>query len=112
MTVAFAPEIKGRPFTWRTAVYGDIAVHVDKFSPNGAVAVVTIDGGEDSTPANRFPELSDGIGFAVEDTLFKRPTRARKATPVRDLAEKAGVVRAVKSRTKRLSASNNGEVTF
>lgn len=72
MKLEFTPEMVGRPFTWRTAVYGDIAVHVEKFSPNGAVANLTIDGGEAATPAQRFPELADGIGFAVQGQLIRR----------------------------------------
>jgi hypothetical protein len=89
--VEFNPSMAGKPFIWRTALYGDVAVHVSKFSPNGAVANLTIDGGEASTPAQRFPVLSDGIGFAVQGQLFKRPaTRARKAQPVKALVEAAG----------------------
>lgn len=66
----------GKPYIWRTLNYGDVAVHVAKFSPNGAVAVLSIDGGSDSTPANTFPELSDGIGYACLSALVKRPRRA------------------------------------
>lgn len=72
----------GSPVTWRTTVYGDVAVHIDGFSPNGQVAILRIVGGEDSTPANRFPELSDGIGFATAEQLVKRTRQAsaRKLT--------------------------------
>lgn len=73
--LTFTEAMIGKPFTWRTPLYGDIAVHVKGISPNGAVAVLTIDGGEDATPAHRFPELSDGIGYAViaSGDLHKRP---------------------------------------
>lgn len=85
MSVAFVPELVGRPFIWRTVNYGDIAVHVEKFSPNGAVAVLRIVGGEDSTPAHRYPELSDGWGFAVAGQLFKRQRGTRVNNTVRDV---------------------------
>lgn len=86
MSIEFAPELVGRPFIWRTANYGDIAVHVEKFNWNGAVAVVRIVGGEDSTPAQRYPELSDGWGFAVAGQLFKRQRGTRVNNAVRDVA--------------------------
>jgi hypothetical protein len=80
MSIKFAPELVGKPFTWRTQAYGDVAVHVKLFSPNGGVALVSIDGGEAATPCQRFPELSDGTGFAVEGQLFKRVSRRTKPT--------------------------------
>jgi len=75
-------ELIGKPMLWRTATYGDIAVHVTKLSPNEMVANLTIDGGLGATPCQRFPELSDGIGFATIAQLVKRPSRSRKAVPV------------------------------
>lgn len=76
----------GKPMLWNTNVYGTVAVHIKSISPNGRVAVLTIDGGEASTPAQRFPELSDGIGFAILGDLSKRAPavrkpRTRKAAP-------------------------------
>lgn len=89
----FTETMIGKPFTWRTNLYGDIAVHVEKFSPNGAVANLTIDGGPDATPCQRYPELADGIGFAVEGGLLKRmPQKRPSVLPERALAERAGVV--------------------
>jgi len=81
-------ELIGKPMLWRTATYGDIAVHVAKLSPNGVVANLTIDGGPGATPCQRFPELADGIGFAIVGQLHKRPTapRSRKAQPSKVLA--------------------------
>lgn len=73
--ITLSKTIIGKPFMWETAVYGRIAVHIDGLSPNGRVARVTIDGGADSTPANRFPELSDGIGHATESQLKLRKVR-------------------------------------
>lgn len=109
MSVEFAPELVGRPFIWRTVNYGDIAVHVEKFSPNGAVAVLRIVGGEDSTPAQRYPELSDGWGFAVDGQLFRRQrgTRVRN-TPTGEVPPDEAKLRTgpAPRRGKR------GEVTF
>lgn len=80
--LTFDEAMIGKPFTWRTSAYGDVAVHVKLFSPNRSVAVVTIDGGPDATPCNRFPELSDGTGFAVKGQLFKRVSRRSTAEKV------------------------------
>lgn len=111
--------LAGKPYVWKSTVYGDIAVHVTGFSPNGAVAILSIDGGEASTPAQRFPEWADGIAYASlhYNELHKRPaTRARKAPAgTRTLpTEKAAtpVKPARKPRAQRTEASNNGEVTF
>jgi len=71
-------ELIGKPMTWRTDMYGDIAVHVAKLSPNELVANLTIDGGPDATPCQRFPELADGIGFATRGQLVQRSTRPRR----------------------------------
>ena len=69
----------GAPMMWHSLNYGTVAVHVVGISPNGGVAQLSIDGGEAATPAQRFPELADGIGFAILGDLRKRPaTRARK----------------------------------
>lgn len=86
--------LAGKPYLWKSAVYGEIAVHVKGFSPNGAVAILTIDGGEASTPAQRFPEWSDGIAYAALEhgELVKRPSRR---TP-----------------KKTAQKTNNGEVQF
>ena len=116
----------GKPMMWTTTVYGKIAVHVTGISPNGRVAILTIDGGEASTPAQRFPELSDGIGFAILGDLTRR-TRTLKATgpkgnAVRELAIQAGLV-STEGASPKLAATlrrgkrraqelNNGEVTF
>lgn len=72
----------GKPYNWNSLAYGTVAVHVMGFSPNGAVALLAIDGGEDSTPAQTFPELSDGTGFAVLDVLAPRTRRTSR--PVSD----------------------------
>ena len=83
-------KLIGRPMLWQTEVYGSIAVHVTKISPNGRVAVLTIDGGEGSTPAQRFPELADGIGFAILGDLSQRPRQAssRKVAAAVETIEK------------------------
>jgi hypothetical protein len=114
-------KLIGKPMIWRTTVYGEVAVHVQKISPNGRVAVLTIDGGEASTPAQRFPELSDGIGFAILGDLSKRPARrplkraGQPSNAIRDLAEEAGLVKPIK-RASRVRSSDaariKGEVTF
>lgn len=69
----------GKPMQWNSEVYGTIAVHILGISPNGRVAKVSIDGGEASTPAQRFRELSDGEGFAILGELAKRPARVRSS---------------------------------
>lgn len=111
----------GKPMLWKTQNYGTIAVHVTGLSPNGQVLNLTIDGGEASTPAQRFPELSDGIAFATVGQLSKRPaTRTKKAAPVRELAESAGIVpqRARKPRgrageiRRQAAMGQTGTVTF
>lgn len=93
-----------RPFTWRTLAYGDIAVHVTGISTNDAVAVITIDGGEASTPAQRFPELSDGVYFALPSQLHKR-TRPAKAAAKMSRSQSASIV-------SQLKAEGKTEVTF
>jgi hypothetical protein len=65
----------GKPYMWKSEVYGTVAVHFTGYSPNGWIANFTIDGGEASTPAQRFPELSDGTYFALTGALSKRPAR-------------------------------------
>lgn len=77
----------GKPMLWNTATYGKVAVHVKGISANGRVAVLTIDGGEASKQAQMFPELSDGIGYAVLGNLSKRTPVARKPRG------KAGMIR-------------------
>lgn len=71
-------KLIGKPMLWNSEVYGVTAVHVVGISPNGRVAKISIDGGEASRQAQTFPELSDGIGFAILGELAKRPTRTRK----------------------------------
>jgi hypothetical protein len=104
----------GRPFNWTTEAYGTIAVHVVGQSPNGAVALVTLDGGADSTPANRFPEMADGEYFAMPSALHKRPpTRTAKVAPERKPRGRAGEIRAQAEYGKRkLAEVKTGEVTF
>lgn len=77
MTTAIALEV-GKPYLWKSKVYGDTAVHFTGLSPNGLVANFTIDGGEASKQAQNFPELSDGVYFALIGQLVKRPARVRK----------------------------------
>lgn len=66
----------GKPYLWTTELYGKVAVHFLGYNPNGAVARLSIDGGADSTPANKYPALSDGIGYSVVERceIEKRPT--------------------------------------
>lgn len=102
--------LKGKPYLWKSDVYGNIAVHVETFSPNGKVAVITIDGGEAATPAQRFPELSDGRYFTVLSDLHKRPsTRApRKAPAGKNILPTAEQVRNLSSKEAvELTASLN-----
>lgn len=68
----------GRPMLWRTLNYGDIAVHITGISPNGRTAIVSIDGGEASTPAQHFAELSDGVGYAMLGQLIQKVRASRK----------------------------------
>lgn len=111
----------GKPMLWKTVNYGTLAVHIKGISPNGRVAVLTIDlmqaGG--IAPREMYPELDDGIGFAILGDLSKRPTAAaarkprKAANPVQALATAAGLlpaapVRKVRSRKAQPSA----EVTF
>lgn len=69
---------EGKPYLWKTSAYGTVAVHFTGFSPNGQVANITIDGGEASKQAQQFPEMSDGIYFAMPGQLAKRPATVRK----------------------------------
>jgi len=86
----FTSAMLGKPFMWQTVNYDTVAVHVVGISPNGLVASLTIDGGEDATPSQRHAELSDGTGFAVIGQLVKRPsTRPLTAHAERVLTEKA-----------------------
>jgi hypothetical protein len=80
----------GKPYLWKSLAYGNVAVHLTGCSPNGVVANFTIDGGEASTPAQRFPELSDGTYFALTGALNKRPARKPRsgrapATPLQEV---------------------------
>jgi hypothetical protein len=85
----------GKPMLWKTVNYGTVAVHIVSIAPStGRVAVVSIDGGEAATPAQHFPELADGIGFAILGQLSKRPATVRK------------------SRTRKPLATSTNEVTF
>lgn len=74
----------GKPMLWKTQNYGTVAVHIAGINPNGRVAQLTIDGGEASTPAQRYPELADGIGYSILGNLSKRPRKVRNT--VRDVA--------------------------
>jgi hypothetical protein len=71
----------GKPYLWKSALFGEIAVHVKGFSPNGKVAVLTLDGGADAKQAKQFFALHDGIGFAVlaRGELHTRPKRTNRA---------------------------------
>jgi hypothetical protein len=98
-------EIKaGSPYNWISLNYGTIAVHVDSIY-NG-IATITIDGGEAATPAQRFPELSDGRFHVViaSGKLHKRPARRapKKAVTVADVPGVKGAARvAVTAAPKR-----------
>lgn len=67
----------GKPYLWKSGIYGDIAVHVVGFSPNNKVVKLSIDGGEDSAPSRNHLALKDGIGYCVVERgeLHKRPAR-------------------------------------
>lgn len=95
----------GKPMLWKTENYGSVAVHIAGISPNGMVATVTIVGGEASTPAQRFPELSDGIGFATFGQLSKRPgTRKKAVNAAMEAAEEASNDRVWQAATKVVPA--------
>ena len=88
----------GAPMMWHSLNYGTVAVHVVGISPNGAVAQLSIDGGEAATPAQRFPELADGIGFAILGDLRKRPRTVKprgRAGEIRRQAEIGKVTKEV-----------------
>lgn len=72
---------KGKPYLWKSEVYGTVAVHFTGYSPNGKVANFTIDGGEASKQAQTFREMRDGCYFAMASELHRR-TR-QKAPRVR-----------------------------
>jgi hypothetical protein len=74
----------GKPMLWNTVNYGTVAVHIAGISPNGRVAILTIDGGKGATPTLRFPELSDGIGFAILGQLSKRPATRKTRNKVKE----------------------------
>ncbi len=86
----------GQPYILRSLRYGDTAVHLKGYSPNGKVAILSIDGGAASRQAQNFPELADGITHASIERLIKRPRRPsrRKETPteiVNNIREVSGV---------------------
>jgi len=66
----------GAPLVFKSSIYGDTAVHVT--SIYNEVIHFSIDGGEASRQVRDFPELSDGMYFAIAARLWKRPTKARK----------------------------------
>lgn len=83
--------IAGKPYNWVSLNYGTVAVHVESIYND--IATVTIDGGEAATPAQRFPELSDGRYHVVISSgkLHKRPAR-RKAMAAAQVAAESGEV--------------------
>lgn len=101
-------EIKeGKPYLWRTLNYGDVAVHLVSVNDSNGVLKISIDGGEASTPAQRYPELADGEAFTLANKLFRRPTRTTKprlptAKQVRNVSAKEAASMVVPA----------GEVTF
>ena len=114
----------GKPYLWKSLSYGNVAVHFTGFSPNGDVANFTIDGGEASTPAQRFPELSDGVYFAPIGNLSKRPARRKAAAgtrtlptlptaeEVRNVSAKEAVAMVKPARKARIIRTAQQEVTF
>lgn len=96
-----APE-KGKPYLWKSGIYGDVAVHVVGFSPNGKVAKLSVDGGPDATPARNHLALKDGFGYCVisRGELHKRPRRTAE-----------GTVKRTRSTAQRQAPASN-EVTF
>lgn len=71
-------EIKeGKPYLWRTLNYGDIAVHLVSVNETNGVLKISIDGGADTSPAQRYPELADGETFTLANKLFRREPRVR-----------------------------------
>lgn len=92
-------EIKeGKPYLWRTLNYGDIAVHLVSVNETNGVLKISIDGGADASPAQRYPELADGETFTLANKLFRREPRVRNI--VRDVPGigKVAVVTTEKSR--------------
>lgn len=67
----------GSPYLFRSGIYGDTAVHVTAIY-NGIVHF-SIDGGEASRQVRDFPELSDGMYYAIPQRIQKRETKPRKA---------------------------------
>jgi hypothetical protein len=57
--------IVGKPYLWKSTIYGDTAVHIMGFNPHENVAIISIDGGEASKQAQRFPALADGKYFVA-----------------------------------------------
>lgn len=112
--------VVGKPYLWKSNVYGDVAVHITGFSPNENIALISIDGGEASTQAQRFPELSDGKYFVVlnSNRLVKRPTRSRttKQTATPDpgahFVETPPVLREQLQKAARKAKTPQDEVTF
>lgn len=69
-------EIKvGSPYLWKSAMYGDIAVHVE--SIYHGIAKVTVDGGVSARQVIDYPEL-DGGWFVIPERLHNRPSKPRK----------------------------------
>jgi len=101
----------GKPYLWKSLSYGNVAVHFTGLSPNGKVANFTIDGGEASTPAQRFPELSDGIYFATAGQLVRRPSRRPGILHNRpEIAVKPTAAR--RKTTAKMTETMNSEVKF
>ncbi len=84
----------GAPLIFNSGIYGRTAVHVT--AVYNEVIHFSIDGGEASRQVRDFPELSDGMYFAIASRMEKRPSLkpARPGkNPVQVLAEQAGIIK-------------------
>lgn len=97
-TVQFLPSPNGiltvgKPYLWKSEVYGDTAVHITGFSPNEQVAIISIDGGEASKQAQHHAELSDGIYFvSIESGRLGKRAGTRVKNTIREVPSVGKVV--------------------
>jgi hypothetical protein len=73
-------EIKeGKPYLWKSDIYGNVAVHIASVNDATGIIRITVDGGESARVVIDHPELKDGH-FVVARRLHKRPARSKKET--------------------------------
>lgn len=71
-------EIKeGKPYLWKSNIYGNVAVHIESVNDTNGVVKVTVDGGTSARQVIDHPELAEGW-FVLPARLHKRVSVTRK----------------------------------